>query len=462
MFRANKAITLLGFAIVTIGFAKPEISIVRYNDNNKALRADTADLLIHRKIKHIPLSRTRDDVNLSFGGEIREQFYVVRNSNFGDGKPGSLKDETYLEQRYLLHSDLQLSKRIRTFVQVTSNHIAGEKNIHPSIDENDLDISQLFGDFVLNIGQSKLLFRLGRQEVSYGSRRMIGFREGPSVRRSFEGGKLSWGSRMQSVDIFYLLPVKVLDGLFDDYSSGSSQVLGIYLKKRLETGFHIEGYYIGAIRDSATYVDNSADEVRHSLGARGFYRSRSTSLSLESTYQFGKFGSEDISAFQIAFQGWHCFNRLTLKPTLSLWADLFSGDMEKGDGKNNTFRAISASPVGETPFSIGNANLISIRPTVSLDLFNDISLSAMVNPLWRFSENDYLYVGSITRVKRKHRKESDALYYATSFSGEIAYKPGKHIKLVSRVGVAIPKEYAEVTGKGETMKFGVVAIQYKF
>lgn len=440
------------------------IFIVRYDDNNSVIKNDSIYFPWTRALKEISLSKTRDDVHLSVGGEIRQRFFEVRHGNFGDGRPGTIFDERYLEQRYLLHTDWSLSKHLRVFAQLTSNQVEGDKNIRPTIDLNDLDVMQGFIDFKLPVsnGRRSMLLRVGRQEVYYGSRRMIGFREGPSIRRSFDGVKFRMQNRKKAVDLFYLLPVKALSGVFDDYSSRNNSLFGAYFSLRDRNRYGVEGYYIGALRDEATYVDNTDEEQRHSLGSRAFIHSRKLQLSLEGTYQFGSFGDDRISAFQIALQSKYTLASTRFKPYVSLWADIFSGDKEKADGKVNTFRPINASPVGSSSFSLGNANLYSLKPTIGFKPLRGLSVSSSINPLWRFSEKDYLYISSVSRVKRKHRRPEESHYFATLFEGEVSYLFRKQLTLLGRVGLALPGDYAEATGKGEKMPFGEVKLQYKF
>lgn len=456
-------ILLCGISIFA-GPRRDGIFIVRYQDNNELIKQNKSYFPWTRALKVIPLSKKGKAFNLSVGGEIRQQFFEVQSSNFGDGRPGTIFDERYLEQRYLLHTNWQLSPYFRVFTQLTSNQVSGDKNVRPGIDLNDFDLLQGFVDFNIPTKSSptKMSLRVGRQEVFYGSRRMIGFREGPSIRRAFDGVKFRIQKRKKSVELFYLQPIVAYSGIFDDYSSRNNSVFGAYFSLRDKSLYGVEGYYIGALRDTAWYVNTIDEEQRHSLGARAFIGGRVLKLSLESTYQFGSFGDDKISAFQVAFQGQYQYSLAKLKPYVSLWADIFSGDKEINDGKINTFRPISAEPVGSSPFSIGNANLYSVKPTIGFYPFQNLNIGISANPLWRFSENDYVYVSSVSRVKRKNRKPEESHYFATVFEGDISYEVRKQITLQGRVGVALPGSYAKATGKGEQMPFGVIKVQYKF
>lgn len=471
MIHPMRLFTLLIAVLILPTFAKkPDIFIVRYEDNNSALKNDTSDWAFHRVIKEIPLSKKKDFSHISVGGEVRLQYYNVKNVNFGDVRPTAYEDENYLQQRYMLHTDFQLSPYFRGFGQLTSNHIAGDRTIRPTIDVNELDVMQLFGDIVLPT-ETDMYLRVGRQEMYYGTERMIGFREGPSVRRSYEGATFALKSKIFAADAFFILPVQSNEGIFDDYALWEEKVFGSYFTLGHPRFKGISLYYFGALRDEAAYVDDRrpSEEQRHSIGVQGYYRSRSTTLVLESTYQFGKYGDDDISAYQINFKGAYQFYKSALKPRFALTSDIFSGDSERGDGKLNTFRAVSARPIGENPFSFGTANTISLAPEVGITLFNKLTFNATHLAVWRYSENDYIYLPSMTRVLRPSAGrpgsapvKSTEKFFANSTIGEIHYDMNKHFTFYGTLGVIFPQAFAKETGNGETTTYGILSARYRF
>lgn len=462
MIHPMRLFTLIILTLTLSLFAqKPDIFIVRYEDNNRALKNDTSDWAFHRALKMIPLSKREDFSHLSFGGEVRLQYYNVKNVNFGDVRPGSYENENYLQQRYMLHSDLQISPWFRGFAQLTSNHIAGDRTIRPQIDVNELDLLQLFGEIIIP-AKPKLSLRVGRQEMIYGTERMIGFREGPSVRKSYEGAKFALSSKKFWADLFFILPVQSNEGVFDDYALLEEKVFGSYITLGQKRYKGLDFYYFGAIRDKAVYVDDRkpSEETRHSLGIRGFRRTKAMALSLESTYQFGSYNSNPIHAYQINFKGDYRFYKSALKPRIALTGDIFSGDKKSDDGTLNTFRAINAKPVGDNPFSFGAANTISLAPEVGITLFNKLTINAIHLAVWRYSENDYIYQTSMSRVQRKGK--STEKFFANSTIGEIDYDLNKHFTFYGRVGVIFPQAYAKETGDGETTTYGLLSARYRF
>ena len=49
----------------------------------------------------------------------------------------------------------------------------------------------MFAEYKTSLSEtSKLSFRLGRQEMGFGVSRLVGIREGPNVRRSFDAARI--------------------------------------------------------------------------------------------------------------------------------------------------------------------------------------------------------------------------------------------------------------------------------
>ena len=122
-----------------------DINNLRPLDNNQALRADTSDWKPHRVIKNMRLSAKNPAINLSLGGEIREQVRYYNRVNYGDVDSGTPNTDLFLMQRYMLHANLQLGKHIRFFSQLVSGMVNG-KNTILEVDKDLLGVLQAFAD----------------------------------------------------------------------------------------------------------------------------------------------------------------------------------------------------------------------------------------------------------------------------------------------------------------------------
>ena len=141
-------------------------------------RADPWDI-----VKYLPLG---DGMFASFGGEARESYERFGNQDFGLSVPSP---NGYLLQRYLLHTDVHLSSRLRLWTELNSSFENGRVGgPQPVTDEDKLDLHQGFVEFdIIQRPSVAVRVRGGRKEIEVGSGRMYSLREGPNVPLSFDG-----------------------------------------------------------------------------------------------------------------------------------------------------------------------------------------------------------------------------------------------------------------------------------
>jgi hypothetical protein len=191
----------------------PSVQLLRYEEDygylsNANCRSDTLD-----RIKYIPIGHD-DHLYLSIGGEIRERYEYVNNPIWGLGPHDY---HGYSLQRYMLHTDLHLSDRFRFFIQRKSGLEYGRADGPRPPDEDTLDVNQAFAEVKLRTStRGRLTLRVGRQEMMFGSSRLVSVREGPNVHQTFDGARLSWLPRDWQVDAFATKAVQTNTGIFDD------------------------------------------------------------------------------------------------------------------------------------------------------------------------------------------------------------------------------------------------------
>ncbi|HEY6837336.1 MAG TPA: alginate export family protein, partial [Geobacteraceae bacterium] len=155
-------------------------------------------------IKHVALDEKGTSF-LSLGGEVRERFEYFNHPSWGQDP----RDHGYFLQRYFLHADLHLGEHTRLFAQLQSSMEDGRRGGPRPTDLDELDVHQLFLDVRAPVtGDSSLTLRTGRQELAYGTQRIISVREGPNVRQSFDGFRLIYRTGGAQLDGFAAKPAQ--------------------------------------------------------------------------------------------------------------------------------------------------------------------------------------------------------------------------------------------------------------
>lgn len=174
-----------------------------------AKAADVADWTT--PLKRIALTQS-GDVHLLLGGELRERYEYYREPSFG--VRGISRDD-YLLHRLLLGFDLHAGDSFRFYLQLGSHFDAGKQAPRGPTDVDELNIQQVYMDISLPLNATaRLTVRAGRQELAFGSARLVGVRDGPNVRRSFDGARITFANSAasSSLDAFVVQPVELFEG----------------------------------------------------------------------------------------------------------------------------------------------------------------------------------------------------------------------------------------------------------
>jgi hypothetical protein len=106
---------------------------------------------------------------MTIGGEAREVWEQIGNDNWGQ-QPYM---NGYLNERYMLSFDLHYGSHVRTFFELKSGLNSFRSGGPRPIDEKKLDFQAAFLELVTGEGPNWIRLRAGRQEMEYGSGRLI-------------------------------------------------------------------------------------------------------------------------------------------------------------------------------------------------------------------------------------------------------------------------------------------------
>ena len=126
------------------------------------------------------------------------------------------------------------------------------------------DLQQGFVDASLAIAGGRATLRAGRQEFTLGSSRLVAVRESPNVRRVFDGARVSWKDGEARGEAFYLRPVAIERGAFDDEYDRDELLWGAQLAgaSRLMREGRFEASYLGYHRKDASCARHTCTSMR--------------------------------------------------------------------------------------------------------------------------------------------------------------------------------------------------------
>lgn len=341
-------------------------------------------------LKYIALSDSDPDRYLSLGLTLREIFESSDAPALGT--VAASPSDAYGLHRAQVHADVRLGAAWQAFVQVEDVR-AFDKKVVGSIDANTLDLRLGFLGYTRPLGRGVLKARVGRQDIAFDLQRFMSSRDGPNVRQSFDAVWAGWETARWRVYAMVSQPVEYRNReRFDDTSTGDVRFSGIRLERQVWDSAELTGYYALYQRKQAAYLDAFGEEDRHVVDVRFVGARAPFDWDVEAMGQFGKVGRADISAWALGARLGYASTGAPAAPRIGLQFDVASGDRRARDGRAGTLHPLF--PNGFY-FSLGGhtgyANLVHIKPSVSITPSADTTLTAGIGALWRQTTNDAVY-----------------------------------------------------------------------
>jgi hypothetical protein len=435
----------------------PVFKMLRYDENYSALQADTATDF-YRNMKFRPFSKS-GNTYISFGGDVRLQYYHVINDEWGEQED---KNYAYIFSRYLGHADFHAGQHFRAFMELQSGMANAKASTSPA-DENPLDLHQAFFDLNTSAGVAgNLTVRIGRQELFYGSQRLISVREGPNNRHSFDGIKAVFSSSNHQTDFFYSHYVASKKGVFDDGFNKNTKLWGLYsVLNNVNFLRNVDLYYLGIEKKTARYDDGSGVERRHSVGTRIWGKTENWRYDLESIYQFGDFTDKKVSAWTASAHVDYILNHLKFQPELGLKTEIISGDAHYGDNKLGTFNPLF--PRGGyfgLAALVGPANLVDLHPSINLYFTEKLSFDFDYDIFWRYSSHDGMYGPNASMIYSGENISSK--FIGQQYSSVIGYEASKFLSFAGEFTFFKTGQFLKQASPGKNIGFACITAELKF
>lgn len=448
--------------LVVLAIAQPgPIKIFRYADEFAYVKGKDS-LQYFERIKYMPLSKN-GSINLSLGGEIREQYQYFNNENFGDLPPGVEADNNgHLWHRVMAHAHVRLGSQWSIFTQLNSTFAFGKSFITPQIDENRLSLHQAFVRWQPKKGKG-FFTQLGRQEFGIGSENMIAMREGPNTRLTFDAILLGMEQEKHKLYSFLATPVISEVGVFDN-SHIDEYIWTFYLVSQLQKT-QLDIFYFGFYSEENRYNYMPGLEQRQSVGVRLHNFPESQFLhDVLGVYQFGNFGNKRISAYNfMSILGYR------IKAGKQSWIPGFtfnysSGDQSPDDDVLNSYNMLYSKPTFGLSAPIGASNIINLKPSLEYNPQPNVRFILSGYFMYRQSANDGTYTpGRVqTRPTPTQVFQSEEKEIGQQISLEVWYLKDVNWSFFADFAYFVPGGYIKETGQGKPITYLSGKVSYKF
>jgi len=222
-------------------------------------------------LKNIPISFLGCDAWISLSGELRYR-YIDEADRLRPGGPGR---STYNQWRWRNNIDLHLTDNLSGRVSVMDASTFDHELPLTPIDMNRTDIYSAYFDYQLpEFTGRNVTFRYGRQDLLYGSQRLISPLDWAITRRNFEGFKLFSKGETWDIDAFATRPVNTAAGngtlaRYDrqrDHADASRTFSGVWATNHGMENSLVDAYWLW---DRETdFKATGLEYSRHTVGTR--------------------------------------------------------------------------------------------------------------------------------------------------------------------------------------------------
>lgn len=261
--------------------------------------------------------------DLTFAGQVRPRFETRKPVNGGWN--------SYTSMRVRAALNAVIDPRVRLFMQLQDVRLWGEEaSTLTDYRADNLDLHQGYAE-VSDLPWVGGRLRAGRQEIGFGDERLVGRVNWSQQGRSFDG--LSYARAFGEQASLDLVAFKTAESSAPTQTADAS-FLGAYTTIQTTDAGVFDGY---GFYNSAS---GAGGDRQGTVGGRWLSAAGPFSWRAEASYQFGKRGGADVSAYMLGVEGTWGYRGGVAGVTL--WYDYLSGDANPA-GRVTVFSTLYAT-----------------------------------------------------------------------------------------------------------------------
>ena len=263
-----------------------------------------------------PLKRVRIGENWLFvtGGDVRTRYENLYNARL------TQQNDSYDLSRLRVYTDLWYRDNFRLYAEYLGAWSAGQEIPRLPIDENKSGLLNRFAYVKLSdLGGNPADVCVGRQELLFGSQRLISPLDWANTRRTFQGVRAFRQTEKWDFDMFWVQPVIPNPNRFDSVDNNQN-FAGAWATYRPKKSQAIDAYYLFLDNTNvAAALDIPRGQfTRHTFGGRYVGNVENFLFDIEAAMQLGSQNGRDVVAgMATAVAGYH-FQERRWNPTV--WA----------------------------------------------------------------------------------------------------------------------------------------------
>jgi hypothetical protein len=346
-----------------------------------------------------PLKRVHlgDDWLFVTGGEYRTRYMNEYHSRLTQA------NNDYDLNRLRVYGDLWYRDDFRVFVEYLGAWSTPQALAPLPPDRTGSDLLNAFVDVkVAELGGDPAYVRVGRQELLFGSQRLVSTPDWSNTRRTFDGVRAFRRTEKWDFDLFWVRPVITNADRFDS-SDNNQNFAGAWATYRPRAGQAIDAYYL--MLDSTNAVTQlgipRGNFTRHTFGSRYAGNAGNFLFDVEGALQFGSQNGRDAFAGMFTKGLGYNFKDAVWDPTVWVYYDYASGGGATS-GTAHTFNQLF--PFGHYYLGwvdqVGRQNIHDLNLHLYLYPTKWVTTWLQFHSFWLADRTDALYNSAGNAIRR--------------------------------------------------------------
>lgn len=395
---------------------------------------------------------------LRFSGEERLRLEgFVHKSYRPDG------EDEYLLHRFRLTSTIQPVSWFKAVFQVQDTRVFFQNAVPAPSYQATWDLRFGYGEFG-ELGKSPIAVRVGRQEMIFGTERLIGAANWSNTTRYFDAVRAAMVYRKWRVDAFAASVVVQHDGQVGSVTPGNN-IHGLYGSLGgIVPGGTIEPYFLWRLQPRVkTETGPVANLDMKVSGFRWFGKARAFDYDTSLVIERGFAGADHIEAWAGHWLAGYTFRNAQWKPRIYAEYALAVGDGNPKDGQRNGFELLYTNAHDRLGLAdqFGWKNIRQARLSAQFQVSKKFTLTPSHNLFWLDNPKDALYTWQGAVIARR-ADGSAGRFVGQETDIVLAYRMNSIVDLGAGIAHITPGHFLKVTTPGLGLTFPYFMMTTRF
>lgn len=391
-------------------------------------------------------------------GEFRDRVEGFIGTGFVEGR-----DDNYALSRFRFNATVAPSKTLLFQVQAQDARVA-EKEVGPTgvPFSGPFDLREGFAE--IGTAQSRVVARIGRQELAYGEQRLVGHVSWLNTARTFDGARLTVRGAPFKVEVFTASVVRILPDEFDKSGNGNSFSGAYATSTKLIPKSSVEPYFFYRTDRNLRSETGALSAMRQStLGVRwAGTLPRRFDYSHEVAMQRGSVGTDSIGAWAGHFQ---LRESLPGPQAVKLTGEfnLATGDRNATDGWRGTFDQLYPTAHDKYGLTdqVGWKNIRHVRAGVDFVPGKKFLVTTNYHTWWLMDTHDALYNSPGVPIARVPGGAASA-FVGQEIDVQISRPVMPQLQVIGGIGHIFPGAFLKEATPGASYTYPYIMATYVF